>query len=167
MPIIVAFTKFDQAVAVEGGNPARSNVRARIEQSCRSLLHREPRDVPAEIVSGSCSHFCGIVLSCLYLFTVRQGFSDLIDNLVVTTDRLMTGSRATSTERWRAQGAKPRIASTPLVWSAALRVNRDIFIQASIEYVAFSLDLSSFIYVCSPGSGEAASTTHLVYPSQF
>jgi len=149
VPVVVAFTKFDQAVAVEGGNSARANVRARIEQSCRSLLHREPRDVPAEIVSGSCSHFCGMVLSWLYLFAVRQGFSDLIDNLVATTDNLMTGSRATSTprDRRRAQGAKTGIAPVPLVWSAALRVNQDIFIQASIEYVTFLSPGSYLIYI--------------------
>ena len=57
MPVIVAFTKFDKAVAVEGGNSARTNVCARIEQSCFSLLHREPGEIPAEIVSGSCSDF--------------------------------------------------------------------------------------------------------------
>ena len=165
VPVVVAFTKFDQAVAVEGGKSARTNARARIEQSCHSLLHRESRDVPAEIVSGSRSDICGMTLSWLYLFTVRRGSSDLIDNLVATTDRLMTGSRATSipAERWRAQGAKPRIAPAPLVWSAALRINRDIFIQASIEYVAFLPDLNSIIYnICSPESGEAASTTTLL-----
>jgi hypothetical protein len=53
VPVVVAFTKFDQAVAAEGGNSATTNARAKIEQSCLSLLHRGPRDVPAEIVSGS------------------------------------------------------------------------------------------------------------------
>jgi hypothetical protein len=62
VPVIVAFTKFDQAVAVECGSSARTDARAKIEQSCRSLLHGDPRDVPAEIVSGSCSLFCGMVL---------------------------------------------------------------------------------------------------------
>jgi len=95
------------------------------------------------------------------LFAVRPDFSDLIDNLVAATDKLMTGSQAASTsaERWRAQGAKPRIAPVPLVWSAALRVNQDIFIQASIEYVAFLQDLILFIYIWSPELGEAASIT--------
>ena len=146
---------------MEGGKSARTHARAKIEHSCRSLFHRDPRDVPAEIVSGSCSHFCGMVLSSLHFFTVRPGFSDLIDNLVVTTDKLMTGSRAASlpSERWRAQGAKPRIAPAPLVWCAALRINRDIFIQASIEYVAFLSHLNAFIFICSTELGEAASTT--------
>jgi len=60
-PVIVAFTKFDQAVAIEGGRSARSSARARVEQSCRSLFRREPRDVPAEIVSGTCSLSHGVV----------------------------------------------------------------------------------------------------------
>jgi len=61
-PVIVAFTKFDQAVAIEGGSSARTSARARIDQSCRSLFRREPRDVPAEIVSGICSLYCGTIL---------------------------------------------------------------------------------------------------------
>jgi hypothetical protein len=91
---------------------------------------------------------------------VRQEFSDLIDNLVATTDRLMAGSQAASTpsERWRAQGAKSRIAPVHLVWSAAVRVNQYIFIQASIEYVAFLSDIS-FIYICPPELVESASIT--------
>jgi hypothetical protein len=62
VPTIVAFTKFDQAVALEGGSSARSGARTRFEQSCRSLFRREPRDVPAEMVSGSYALFCGIAL---------------------------------------------------------------------------------------------------------
>jgi hypothetical protein len=69
---------------------------------------------------------------------VKSQFGDLIESLVVTTDRFMTGSRMPSgpSGRSSAHGSKPRIAAAPLVWSAALRVNQDIFIQASIEYVA-------------------------------
>jgi hypothetical protein len=59
VPVVVASTKFDQAVAIEGGS--RTNARARYEQSCRSLFRREPRDVPAEIVSGICTLFCVLV----------------------------------------------------------------------------------------------------------
>jgi hypothetical protein len=60
VPVIVAFTKFDEVVAIEGGSSARTNARARYEQACRSLFRREPRDVPAEIVSGSCCLFCDL-----------------------------------------------------------------------------------------------------------
>jgi hypothetical protein len=57
VPVVVAFTKFDQAVAIEGGDSARSSARTRVDQSCRSLFRRELKDVPAEIVSGSCPLF--------------------------------------------------------------------------------------------------------------
>jgi hypothetical protein len=62
VPTIVAFTKFDQAVALEGGSSARSGARTRFEQLCRSLFRKDPRDMPAEMVSGSYTLFCGIVL---------------------------------------------------------------------------------------------------------
>ena len=79
---------------------------------------------------------------------MKPQFSDLIENLVVTTDRFMTGSCTPSDPSGRssAHGAKSRIAAVPLVWSAALRVNRDIFIQASIEYVVIFPN-SGLIYV--------------------
>ena len=62
VPVIVAFTKFDQVVALEGGSSARTDARTQFEESCRSLFRKEPRDVPAEMVSGSCSLFSGILL---------------------------------------------------------------------------------------------------------
>ena len=77
-------------------------------------------------------------------------FSDLIDNLVVITDRFMTGSRtraASAPARSTSQVSKPRIAPVPLLWSAALRVHQDIFIQASIECVDFLPNLILFIYM--------------------
>jgi hypothetical protein len=61
VPTVVAFTKFDQAVTLEGGSSARTNAHTRFEQSCRSLFSKEPRDVPAEMVSGSRTIFCGVV----------------------------------------------------------------------------------------------------------
>ena len=80
---------------------------------------------------------------------MRSQFTDLIDNLVVTTDRLLTDARTASanSSRSSAQGTEPLIAPVPLVWSAALRVNRDIFIQASIECVAFVPNTISLIYL--------------------
>ena len=62
MPVIIAFTKFDEAVAIEGGNSARTNARAETEQLCRTLLDRDPSEVHAGIVSGSRSLFCGMVV---------------------------------------------------------------------------------------------------------
>ena len=57
MPVVVAFTKFDQAVLNESGGSERASERTRVEQLCRSLFHSEPRDVPAEIVSGTALFF--------------------------------------------------------------------------------------------------------------
>ena len=70
------------------------------------------------------------------LFAVAPQFDGLINNLIMTTDRLIMGSRTISTSaRSSSQGAKSRIAPASLVWSVALRSSRDIKIQASIEYV--------------------------------
>ena len=63
---------------------------------------------------------------------------DLIDNLVVTTDRFITDTRAPPT-RAGVPGEKQRVGAVPLAWSAALRVNHDIIIQASVEYVVLFL----------------------------
>jgi hypothetical protein len=62
VPVIVAFTKFDQIVEIEGGSSARTRARTQVEQSCRSLFRKEPSDVPAEVVSGSCCLVCGTPL---------------------------------------------------------------------------------------------------------
>jgi hypothetical protein len=82
------------------------------------------------------------------LFAVAPQFGGLINNLIMTTDRFIMGSRTVSTSaRSSSQGAKPRIAPAPLVWSVALRASRDITIQASIEYVACLLPFILFIYL--------------------
>ncbi|KAH9014628.1 hypothetical protein EDB85DRAFT_860137 [Lactarius pseudohatsudake] len=99
----------------EAHERARTRAHTMYEDSCRQLFHKDPRDVPAEIVSEN------------------SRFVDLIDNLVVTTDRLITNSRAPSASARSGQGAKQRVGAVPLAWSAALRVNHDIIIQASIE----------------------------------
>jgi len=114
VPLIVAFTKFD-AVVPPPGNRAKALIQC--EQSCRDLFHREPKNVPVEAVS------------------VNPQYRDLIGNLVVTTDRLITGSRAVSASsaRMSTQRGKSRTAPVPLAWSVAVRVSLDISIQASIE----------------------------------
>jgi hypothetical protein len=62
VPVVVAFTKsdlaFPQITGSDGGNSqyqdrARSRAYAQCEQLCRPLFRREPRDVPAELVSGN------------------------------------------------------------------------------------------------------------------
>jgi hypothetical protein len=80
-----------------------------------------------------------------HLFAVRPQYGGLINNLIVTTDRFIMGSRTAPSSRSSSQEAKPRIAPAPLAWSVALRASRDITIQASIEYVVCLLTLVSFI----------------------
>jgi len=85
---------------------------------------------------------------------VMPQYGALINNLIVTTDRFIMGSRTASnpSSRSSSQGTKPRIAPAPLAWSVALRASRGITIQASIEYVVCLPTLSSFIYLVL-GSG--------------
>jgi len=52
----------------------------------------------------------------------------------VTTDRFILGSQGPPAG-FGVQGEKLRVSAVPLAWSAALRVGRDIVVQASIEYV--------------------------------
>ena len=62
MPVIVVFTKFDLVVSqilldTEGESSqhlgqARARAYTQYEQSCHSLFGREPKNIPAEIVSG-------------------------------------------------------------------------------------------------------------------
>ncbi|KAH9170085.1 hypothetical protein EDB89DRAFT_1908087 [Lactarius sanguifluus] len=84
------------------------------EDSCRRLFNKDLRDVPAEIVSE------------------KPGYADLIEKLVVTTDRFIIGARSPLVG-FGVQGEKPRVSAVPLAWSAALRVSPGIVVQASIE----------------------------------
>jgi hypothetical protein len=69
VPVIVAFTKSDMAfpriTGSESGNlqyqvRAWSRAYAQCEQLCRPLFRKEPRDVPAELVSGDYSLLLGM-----------------------------------------------------------------------------------------------------------
>ncbi len=101
----------------------------------------------------------GIVLGRHHLLTVVPQYGALINNLIVTTDRFIMGSRTAPSSRSSSQGAKPRIAPIPLAWSVALRASRDITIQASIEYVArcLSVDTHLIYLFCFSGLDEAVS----------
>lgn len=146
--VIVVLTKFDVVVSrmlvgPEGRNSqqderARTRAYTQCEESCRSLFGTEPKDVPAEIVSGSISLFCKMSLAVL-IYLVKVQFGDLVGKLVTTTDRFIMGSRTTSTSPTRSnvQEAKPRVAPVPLVWSVASRVSQNIIILACIEYVHY------------------------------
>jgi hypothetical protein len=62
VPVILVFTKFDLVVSrvhldsFSGAPQDRERARARAhtmyDESCRHIFDKEPRDVPAEIVSG-------------------------------------------------------------------------------------------------------------------
>ncbi|KAN0107074.1 hypothetical protein V8E52_010519 [Russula decolorans] len=111
VPLVLVFTKFDQIVpkVSSGGNDYR-RIRAAYtahEGQCRSLFG----DVPAEIVS------------------TRQGFRDLIDKLVQTTDRLII----THSHKIAASSEAQRMSLVPLAWSVSQRASRDINILTAIE----------------------------------
>jgi hypothetical protein len=73
---------------------------------------------------------------------VEAGFGDLIENLVATTDILITGLRESRKSRWSAlEWVKQRLGIVSLAWSAAVRVGRDIINQASIACVVLFLHL--------------------------
>ena len=161
VPVVVAITKFDVVVdqvlfEFEGGNSqylerARARAYTQCEQICRSLFCRELRDVPAVILSGNCSFSMMCSLDIFHLCVVKSQFHDLVDDLIVTTDRLIMDSRppSTSSARSSVRGTKGRIAPVPLMWSAALRVSRDVIIQTSIEYVLL-FHLLSRSYISFP-----------------
>ena len=74
VPVLVAFTKFDVVILIEGRNSqdhetARAKAYARYKQSCRSLFRKDPGDVPAEIVQGS---FVSFLWTCFDEFICLQ-----------------------------------------------------------------------------------------------
>jgi hypothetical protein len=71
----------------------------------------------------------------------------------VTTDKLITGSRRTA--RAGSQVGKQQLGAIPLSWSAAVRVNNDIIIQATIECVVLFLCLPFNNRILSLGLDEA------------
>ena len=67
-------------------------------------------------------------------------YADLIEKLVVTTDRFVLGSCRPS-KGFGIPGEKSRVDAILLAWSAALRVCHNIPLQTSIEYVVLFLRL--------------------------
>ena len=86
----------------------------------------------------------GMSLGRHRLFAVMPQYRGLINNLIVTTDQFIMGSRTDPSSS--SQRAKPRIAPVPLVWSVTLRASCEIAIQASIEYVICLSTLIPFIH---------------------
>ncbi|KAH9061778.1 hypothetical protein EDB83DRAFT_878341 [Lactarius deliciosus] len=121
VPVILVLTKFDTVVREVRGDArqhehehARARAFAMCEDSCRRLFNKDLRDAPAEIVSE------------------KPRYIDLIEKLVVMTDRFIMGARGPSAG-FGIQGEKPRLCAVPLAWSAALRVGRCIVVHASID----------------------------------
>ena len=72
----------------------------------------------------------GMTLGHHHLFAVMPQYGALIDNLIATTDRFITGSDITTPSSLSSsQGTKPRIARAPLAWSIALRASRNITVN--------------------------------------
>jgi len=119
VPVILVFTKFDLVVSqvlfdIAHGDAegARAIAHAKYEDSCRRLLRKDPRDVPVEIVSD------------------KPTYVNLVENLAATTDRAIAGPHGAG---FGAQGERSRVSAIPIAWWAALRVNRGLVLQASIE----------------------------------
>ena len=134
MPLVLVFTKFDLIVPKVSsvGNDHRRFRAAYTahEWQCRSLFG----DVPAEIVSSDYSFVCVVVGEIVLrpaLFLARQGFRDLIDKLVQTTDRLIIHHP----HKISASSEAQRMSPVPLAWSVSQRASRDINIQTAIERV--------------------------------
>ncbi|KAN0135817.1 hypothetical protein V8E53_006269 [Lactarius tabidus] len=109
VPMILVLTKLDMVIS-----DVLSKIASGDTQLARVRVLEILREMPAEIVSG------------------EPNFADLVENVVVTTDGFLPGTRDRSAGI-AVQGEKQRASAEQLVWSAALRVCRDIVIQASIE----------------------------------
>ena len=63
---------------------------------------------------------------------------DLLDNLIDTTDRIITNVPARVAQSG-VQEAMQRVRAVPLAWSAALRVSHETIIKTTIAYVVILL----------------------------
>ncbi|KAI0246859.1 hypothetical protein BJV78DRAFT_1286034 [Lactifluus subvellereus] len=129
VPVVLVFTKFDLLVSqvlldTAGGDPryhehAKARAQDMCEESCRRLLRKHPRDVPAEIVS------------------TRSRFDDLISKLFATTHRLVAADSLNASvlsTSFESQRGRPQVSPVALAWSIAQRVSRDVKLQASIVH---------------------------------
>ncbi|KAH9051692.1 hypothetical protein EDB87DRAFT_1693951 [Lactarius vividus] len=126
VPVVLVLTKFDVVVSkvlvdippdeAQPRERAKAKALEMFEESCHRLFHKDSRVVP---VSGAYS---------LYLQKPRH--ADLVENLVVATDRCILGSSGPSTRFGVRE--KSRVDAVPLAWSTALRASRDIAVKASI-----------------------------------
>ncbi|KAH9170100.1 hypothetical protein EDB89DRAFT_1980563 [Lactarius sanguifluus] len=120
VPVVLVFTKFDVVVSkvlfdiprgdAQPHERAKAQALEMLEESCHRLFHKDSRVVP---VSEKPRH------------------ADLVENLVVATDRCILGSSGPSTRFGVRE--RSRVNAVPLAWSTALRASRDITVKASIE----------------------------------
>jgi len=103
-PVVVAFTKSDLAFPHISGSESG---------------HYQYQDRTRTRAYAQCEQLCRSLF--------RREARDVPAELVSVMPQYAPSSRSSS------QGAKPRIAPAPLVWSVALRASRDITIQTSIE----------------------------------
>ena len=148
------FTKFDLLITREqsdntgGHEDPGARARAKYEVLCRSQFHKEPKDVPAAIFSGNCSSADVRRNTDLpsFVFIEKQEYRNLIEKLTsaahgsVKADLPQSAGRLISSQ---VQLTRPRITPAFLAWSIAQRVDHEIIILASIEYVRSSSFLSS------------------------
>ncbi|KAI9439394.1 hypothetical protein BJY52DRAFT_1217284 [Lactarius psammicola] len=121
VPVVLVLTKFDIVVSKVlfdiPRDDAQPHERAKVkalemyEESCRHLFHKDSRVLPV---------------------SERPRYADLVEKLVVVTDRCILGSPGPSAG-FGVPGEKSRVNAVPLAWSAALRASRDIIVQTSIE----------------------------------
>lgn len=147
MPVVLVLTKFDILVSqvlldIAGGDAQHhERARARAQRMCEDVFHKGSSDVPAGDVSSTViSHkLCrGLTDIANHLVvqssSANPSFVDLIDHLIVTTDRFITNAPA-GVAQSSVEEARRRVGVVPLAWSAALRVNHEIIVKTTIAYV--------------------------------
>ncbi|KAI0285618.1 hypothetical protein BC826DRAFT_1179012 [Russula brevipes] len=125
VPTVFVTTKVDlvisEAPSSHAGGDAqnyervKATVRARYEESCRTLSRKNTRNVPVEMVSA------------------RPAFRNLIDSLTGTTDRAIVTHPCNAPASSEARNAHAQISPVLLAWSASQRTSRDIIVRAAIE----------------------------------
>lgn len=149
-------TKFDLVVSevlfdIAGGDTrlyerARCTAHAKYEESRRSLFRGKLRDVPAEIVSSTypLTRFARKDTRLILFHLAKERHDDLLERLITTTHKLiMADSRNTSllsisSETWEGDF---QINPVSFALSVEQRVNHNLIIQASIEFVTSLLVL--------------------------
>lgn len=164
VPVVLVFTKFDEIVTkvlsdIRGSDSrydyesARSTAHTIFEGSCRSLFRRNPKEVPAEVVSSNHSFVFATQKACLtpWPFLVGPRFIDLIDKLVTKTNVVIN---AHSHHARALSEAQLRMSLVSLAWSVSQRASCDVTIRAVIECVISFPYLNSSSHAMPQGWAE-------------